>query len=71
MLIKPLFRLAESGNHWDRTFWDQLETEVEPNSCISDAAMFYKALRQQLIRMFATYVDETLHSECDNYLDFF
>lgn len=36
-------------------------------SCISDAALFYKQLRNTLERMCATYVYDTLHADSNDY----
>lgn len=40
------------------------------SSCISDSALFYKLLGQELIGMSATCMDDTLHIGNEKYFDF-
>lgn len=66
-LLKPLYGLSENGDYWGRTFRGLLGTDLGTNSCISDAALFYKRLGKTLEGFCATYVDDALHAGSKDY----
>ena len=68
-ILKPLYGLAESGDYWVRTYRHHLEKELGMKSTISDTALFYKTLGENLIGICATYVEDTLHAGTKEYED--
>lgn len=53
--------IAESEDYFCGTLRNQLEKQLATQSCVSDAALFYRKLGA-LVGLCATYVDDTLHA---------
>ena len=66
-LLKPLYGLADSGDYWGRTLKNNLEKEVGMKACVTDAAFFFKRIREELARLYATYVDDCLQAGTDEF----
>jgi hypothetical protein len=61
-LIKPLYGLSDSGDHWARTLNEHHKRDLGMTQSGIDGSLFFKQLGSNLIGLSATYVDDTLRA---------
>lgn len=66
-LLNPMYGLSESGDYWGGTFRKHLLNNIGMESCVSEPALLFKHLGQELSGMCGTYVDDTLQAGNDGY----
>lgn len=61
-LMKPLYGLADIGDHWGKTFSSHLRDELGMQLTTGDGALIFKLLDNRLQGLCATFVDDTLQA---------
>ena len=66
-LLKPLYGLADSGDYWGRTLKHHLEKELGMKASVTDAAFFFKRVKEKLTGLCATYVNDCLQAGTEEF----
>ncbi len=59
-LLRPLYRLSDSGDNWHATFAKHLTHDLGMKAVSSDMSLFFRHARGQLTGLLASYVNDTL-----------
>lgn len=67
-LLKPLYGLSDSGDYWNVTFKDHIQSDLGMESTVSDKSLFFKLVQKKLQGLMGTYVDDSLLAGDDEFL---
>lgn len=59
-LLRPLYGLSKSGDYWNTTFSNHIKNDLKMANAISDYSSFFKTVRNKLIGLAGTYVDDII-----------
>ena len=59
-VVKPLYGLSDAGDYWGETLTENHLKELEMDQVTGDFSLFFKKLKDKLIGLSGTYVDDIL-----------
>lgn len=67
-LLKPLYGLADSGDHWNVTMAKHLKADLTMTPTALDISMFFKSVQGRLSGVTGVYVDDSLSAGNNDFL---
>ena len=68
-LIKPLYGLSESGDHWFSTMSSHLMHDLDMQRTAVDVSLFFKRLHNRLSGLCGVCVDDTINAGDDDFVE--
>jgi Reverse transcriptase (RNA-dependent DNA polymerase) len=67
-VIKPLYRLSDSGDYWDTMFADHHLVDLGMKQTTGDFSLFFKRIKGKVIGMSGSYVDDVIRAVTADFL---
>lgn len=67
--LRPLYGLADSGDYWNKNFAQHIKNDLKMCSTAQDISFFFKKASQKLKGLIGTYVDDTLFTGDQDFLN--